>query len=110
MSDYKKRDKGDWNQGKKYKGTRKAKEREHTKKEVQQQINEQKPEFKEKHVKAKKNRNERARLEYQIKWYEAAVNRMTGKSNWNSWFINNFRNSLRKYKEEWNRLFGDKND
>jgi len=54
---YKKRDKGHWNQGKAYKGWRKAKEREYTKKEIKLAIAEQDDNYLDKHLKSKKENN-----------------------------------------------------
>jgi len=98
---YKKRDKGGWNQGKAYKGSRKAKEREHTKRDIKQQIDEQDPNYKLPH-KSKPTPNRKLRLEHRIKWYEKILSRNQSKdSNYSSWITSTFGSMLRRLKKKW---------
>lgn len=65
---YKKREKGHWNQGKAYKGSRKAREREYVKSDIETQIAEQDPNFR--YRKYKRTPNMEARLTHDIEWNE----------------------------------------
>ena len=107
MADYKKRQKGHWNQGKEYKGSRKAKQREHDKKEIEYQIESENVDFKEKYA-AKCTPNHKARLEYRISWYEYILDKY--KSRGISWdgLASSFRSSLRKLREKYAEKYGKK--
>jgi len=101
---YKKRDKGNWNQGKSYKGTRKAKEREYVKQEVQQQIDEQDPDYKHRHI-SKRSRNEKECLRHRINWYEAVIKQYKG---WGkSWtrITHGMGDTLDKLKKKWKEKY-----
>lgn len=68
---YKKREQSGWSAGKSYKGTRKAKEREHTKQEIEQQIDEQDDSFRYKPY--THTPNKKLSLEYSLKRYKARL-------------------------------------
>jgi len=99
---YKKRDIGGWNQGKACKGTRKAKEREFIKQDVDQQIVEQNDDYRVKY-KGKRNKNIKARLEHRIKWYQSIIDRykkMNIKSSMLvSWMYKDLERDRKKLKE-----------
>jgi len=104
---YQKRDKGHWNQGKAYKGTRKAKEREYTKREIKKAIAEQDEKYLEKHKKSQK-RTTQQKLKKKIKWYESAIKKWSGKESdrhipiW-GWgrLVKSYRETLKKLKKKW---------
>ncbi len=102
---YKKRDKGGWNQGKAYKGTRKAKEREYIRSDITQQIDEQDPNFRHKY-KAKRKRNTKEHLRYQISWYERVVKTYAGRDSFWAYFRNSCRDTLKKLKKKWKEKYG----
>lgn len=94
---YKKREKKCWNQGKKYKGTRKAKEKEYSNQEVKQQLDEQDKGYRYRYY--KRTRNMKAHLEYQLRWYQEKLKTTT----WN-WFKKSCRERIRKIKEKLKKL------
>lgn len=101
---YKKRDKGHWNQGKAYKGTRKAKEREYVKREIKQQIDEQDPSFR--YPRYTHTPNKKAQLEHKIAWYQRHIDEYKKRDGfWKNW-ANWARDSLRKYRKQYAKLFG----
>ena len=94
---YKKREKGNYNQGKGCKGSRKAKEREHAKKEAGQQVDEQDDSFRYKQY--KRTRNKKLSLEYRLKWYEEAI-----KTTKTVWLKDWFKDRIKKIKEKLEKL------
>jgi len=96
MNDHKKRSKGDWRQGKGYKGD--GEERQFSKNEVKQQLAEDEETYLDRH-KGKKKRNKLASLEYRVKWYEETIAKYE-KDNKNSMLCNWFRDSLEKTKKQ----------
>jgi len=102
---YKKRDKGNWNQGKSYKGTRKAKEREYIRSDIAQQIDEQDPSFRHRHI-SKRTKNAEERLKHRISWYERAIGRYAEQGGFWAGFASSCRDSLRKLKKKWKEKYG----
>src|ERR1700692_3129201 len=98
MNSYKKRAKGSWNQGKGYKGD--SEERQFSKQEIAQQLAEDEADYLDKY-KGKRKRNDRARLEYRVKWYEDAI---ASYSKTNSSLSNWFRSSLKEAKKDLEEL------
>lgn len=72
MQSYRKRAKGSWNVGKGHKGEE-GSERQFSRREIQQQIDADEETYLEKHK--SRRRNNRARLEYRVKWYEDMMTR-----------------------------------
>jgi predicted nuclease with TOPRIM domain len=70
---YRKRMKGDWNQGKACKGD--SEERQYSKREIQEQLDEAEEKYLHRYHKGKRTKNEKARLEYRIHWYQQALER-----------------------------------
>jgi len=104
---YKKRDKGQWNQGKAYKGNRKAKEKEHVKRDIQQQIDEQVKDYKYPY-KSKTTRDYKKRLENLINWYEKVLARLHHRDAHN-WLTNSFRATLSTLKKKWKDKYDEEN-
>jgi len=101
---YKKRDKGQWNQGKACKGNRKAKEKEHVKRDIQQQIDEQAKNYKYPY-KSKTTPDHKKRLAHRINWYEKVLKRMHH-SDVHNWLTSSFRATLRTLKKKWADKYG----
>lgn len=102
---YKKRMKGNWNQGKGCKGD--SEEREYAKEEIRQAVKEMDEDYVSTYKKSKRVRNEKARLEHRIKWCLARIEfwrKHTGKSDWISNWI---RDTLRESREKYEKLFGE---
>jgi hypothetical protein len=68
---YKKRMKGNWNQGKACKGD--GEERQAAKKEIKELIAECDADYKTRYQKSKRSRNEKVRLQHWIAWYTQRV-------------------------------------
>lgn len=98
MRAYRKRLKANWNVGKGAKGD--GEERQYAKKEIQNMLAEAEDNFFHKYRKEKRTRNERARLEYQIKWYEEFIARRPGVKGVGAWF----QESLEKAKAKLAKL------
>jgi hypothetical protein len=109
---YKKRMKGNWQQGKGYKGD--SEERMYARKEIEQAIQAEEDDYLEKYHKGARTRNEKARLEHQIAWYTQVLaetdRRMAAEGkvpNWESSFASYFRDSLKKAKKKYEEMFGE---
>lgn len=68
---FKKRLKGNWTQGKRYKGD--GFERQFSKREIKQLLAEEEEGYLDRHHKGARSRNEKARLEYRVDWYERSL-------------------------------------
>lgn len=93
MMTFNKRQKSHWNQGKVYKGTRKAKEKVWVESEIVDQI------YGDDYRYSKRTRNYKASAEYQLKWYREAVARYENYkilSSWQQDFLNHCRDQIRK--------------
>lgn len=100
MDPHNKRAKGNWQQGKRYKGD--SSERQFSKREAKQQLAEDEENYLERHHKGKRTRNEKARLEYRVQWYAQALERSTGGQSWDSYLrsgLNSARAKLTKLAE-----------
>lgn len=94
---YKKRAKGNWCQGKEYKGD--SEERMYAKKEVieEEKINDDA--YLVRH-KSKRKKNLKARLEYQISWYEQKIEEYRRKGDGvPCYYTNGLREAKKEYKE-----------
>ena len=99
---YRKRAKGGWNQGKAYKGSRKAAEREFVKSEIAEQAD---PDFKYRHV-GRRKPNVRVRLRNLIEYYEERVaryDRERERGIWRRW-EDSVREELRRLREKFSKL------
>ncbi len=97
---YRKRDIGHWNQGKSYKGWRKAKEREHIKHEIHQQIDEQDDDFRYRHY--SRTPNELASAKHSVEWYSATLEsyKRSGRmANWCDFMRDGLRQAKKRLKE-----------
>lgn len=97
---YKKRLKGNWNQGKGYKGD--SEERMYAKAEIRQFIKEMDEDYLQPYKKSKRVRNEKARLEHRIKWCKDALARPRH----NDCFANWIRSDLAKAEKEYKLKYG----
>jgi len=101
---YRKRNIGNWNQGKAYKGTRKAKERQYGVKEVNQQLAEdQDPNFRYRHYSHTKNEVEslKAQLQRYEHLYETC--KKAGRDMWRNYWLDcakKARKKLTKVEQE----------
>lgn len=98
MKAYKKRAKASWNAGKRGKSNSDGTERQFSKKEITQQQAEEEWDYLEKYHKGKRTRNEKARLEHRIFWYEERIefwkrHKLSGNASY-------FHDALRKAKKE----------
>jgi hypothetical protein len=100
---YKKRMKGSWNQGKEHKGDRC--ERAYAKTEIRELIKEMDDDYQTKYKKAKRNRNEKARLEHKIKWCEETLAKKNGSEC--SYLSNWVKSELEKAKQKYAVKYGD---
>ena len=98
---YKKRMKGHWQQGKAYKGD--GEERLAAKRELAELIRESEEDYKIKYKKSKRRRNEKARLEHRIKWYEQTIEKYDRRGD-NSSFSNWLRDDLAKAKKKYEKF------
>lgn len=110
---YKKRMKGNWNQGKGCKGD--DEERMYAKEEIRQALKEMDDDYQATYKKSKRKRNEKARLEHSIAWYEKVVaederrqRENPDRGSWRCSFISYARDALRKAKKEYAEKFGEK--
>lgn len=97
-SPYKKRAKGSWNQGKRCKGD--SEERAFSRREVADQLAEAEDDFLHRHKKAPR-RNQRARLEYRVAWYEQALSARKGRDDS---FTGHLTRGLRESRKELREL------
>lgn len=95
---YRKRMKGDWRQGKRHKGD--AEERQFAKREIQQQLDADEEDYLERYHKGKRTKNEKARLEYRIAWYQLAIAKGDGGHMW----IHYLQSGLQQAKKDLNKL------
>ena len=93
---YRKREIAHWNQGKGCKGTRKAKESNYVRTEIQVQLVEQNDDFHYRH-KSKRKPNMLARLQHRVEWYEQVLSRHKDRSD--SW-SNYLRSGLKDAKKK----------
>lgn len=100
---YKKRMKGNWNQGKACKGD--GSERAYAKAEIREFIKEMDEDYQAPYKKSKRRRNDKARLEHRIKWCEEALARRPSECDW---FSNWIRCDLAKAKKQYQEKYGDK--
>lgn len=70
MNPYRKRAKGSWRSGKGAKLQSNREERQFSKREVQEALESAEEDYLQKYHKGARSRNEKARLEYRIQWYE----------------------------------------
>ena len=98
---YTKRMKGNWNQGKRCKGD--AEERQYAKAEIKQELEANDENYLVKH-KGKKKKNEKARLEHWIDWYEKTIQEYERRGTGHGSHPNYLRDSLRKAKMKLEKL------
>jgi hypothetical protein len=101
---YKKRMKGNWNQGKGCKGD--SEERQYSKIEIEESIKTDVEGQPVRH-KGKRKRNKKASLEHTILWYTQRIEEYERQGN-NSSFSNYLRDGLKKAKEEYEEKYGKK--
>src|ERR1700692_2483441 len=94
---YKKRMKGNWNQGKGCKGD--SEERQYSKREIEESIQTDVEGNPVRH-KGKRKRNKKASLEYRITWYTQKIEEYK-RSECNDSFLGYLRDGLKKAKEEY---------
>lgn len=94
-NEYKKRAKGNWCQGKDYKGD--SSERGYSKSEIKQEL--QLEETGVTKHKGKRKRNEKARLEYRISWYQQTLEKYKENKSYSN-YNNSLREGLKKAQEE----------
>ncbi len=99
---YKKRMKGDWNQGKACKGD--GEERMYAKEEIKEFLKEMDEDYQAPYKKSKRKRNDKARLEHRIAWCEQALTRRKGMGN--DSFSHWIQSDLDKAKELYNKKYG----
>ena len=103
MSTHTKRAKGNWCQGKKHKGD--SEERQYAKGEIKQEL-ESDASGLVKH-RGKRKRNDKARLEYRIAWYEQAIQQYERQYKRSDSYSNSLRDGLRtaqkEYKEKYSK-------
>jgi phage terminase Nu1 subunit (DNA packaging protein) len=102
---YKKRAKGNWCQGKGYKGD--SEERQFSKTEIKEQIKYDLEGLPVRHKK-KRKRNKKASLEHQIEWYAQRVAQRESSGHSSDSFTNYLRDGLKKVKDEYNEKYGKK--
>lgn len=96
---YKKRAKGNWNQGKSHKSD--SEERQHAKLETCDQLDDDtylKPR------KGKRKKNDKAALEYRISWYQRTIEKY-GKDDRNGSYVNGLRDGLQMAQKEWREKY-----
>ena len=98
---YKKRMKGGWNQGKACKGN--GSERAYAKAEIRQFIKEMDEGYKDPYRKSQRKKNEKARLEYRISYFENAAARYNKTGYVSSWVTTELAKAKKLYAEK----FGD---
>lgn len=101
---YKKRMRAGWRQGKSCKGD--GEERQYAKQEIKQSLAEMDASYLEKH-KGKRKPNHRARLEYEIRWYEDTLSAKWRKGSPDDWFANHMRDRLKKAKAKLKKLLAE---
>lgn len=87
MKAYNKRMKGSWTQGKGYKGD--GAERQYSKFEIRQELAAAEEGYLERYHKGGRTRNNKAHLEYRVRWHEQAL------ATENSWYGDRWKNYLR---------------
>lgn len=100
---YKKRAKGNWMSGKGYKGDNE--ERQYAKTEVGEMLKEMDEDYSAPYKKGKRRRNERARLEHSIKWYEQSLAKYENMG-WKGSMVNYMRDGLREARKEYREKYG----
>lgn len=102
---YKKRLKGHWTQGKRYKGD--GEERAFAKEEIAEFLREMDADYQAPYRKSKRKRNEKARLLHRIEWCRATLARhkTSGRAP-SDWFSNWIRSDLEKALKKYEKLFG----
>ena len=103
-NDYKKRAKGSWNVGKGCKDD--SSERVYAKNEIKQELKAEETGLT--RHKAKRKRNVKASLEFQILWYTQKLEEIERGKNKNTSTANYFRSALKKNKEKLKKLLEDK--
>lgn len=101
---YKKRLKGNWRQGKGYKGD--AEERQYSKTEIEAAIKHE-VEGQPTKYKGKRKRNKKMALEHQIEWYQQKITEFE-RNGYKGSCIDYFRNALREAKKKYKEEYGDK--
>lgn len=105
---YRKREVAHWNEGKRYKGTRKARERAYAENDIVTQIASEDEKFRYKHYSRKPNKE--AQLKHRVEWYERVLAECTREpKSWNCSFANYARDNLRKYKKQLKELQEESN-
>lgn len=94
---YKKRAKASWNQGKGAKGD--SEERQYSRREVREQLAQAEETYLHHHHKGARTRNEKARLEYRVSWYEQRLERWAKLGTSDS-MLSYFRSELRRAQKE----------
>lgn len=110
MKAYRKRAKGSWNVGKGAKGD--GEERQFSKLEIREAIATDEEAYLEKYRKGKRNRNEKARLEYRVQYYEALVRGWEARGT-SERMMTYFRNELSEAKKglsEFTKKFPEEKD
>jgi len=102
---YKKRLKGHWTQGKRYKGD--GEERAYAKEEIAEFLREMDADYLTPYKKSKRRRNEKARLLHRIAWCRAALERRKGMPRTNDFFSNWIRGDLELALKLYREKYGD---
>ena len=97
MKPYRKRAKGSWNAGKGCKGD--GPERQFSKREIQQQLAEAEENYLERYRKGPRKRNEKARLEYRVRWLAAHLEKYGNRSYCAGYFREELAKARAKLKE-----------
>lgn len=97
MKPYRKRAKGSWQQGKGCKGD--GPERQFSKREIEQQLDEDEESYLDRYHKGARTKNMKARLEYRIRWYEQYVKGWEDRGTSSS-MMNYFHSSLTEAKKD----------
>ena len=103
MRTYRKRAKGSWRHGKGCKTQSDSEERQYSKREIKQLLSEAEESYLERHHKGKRTKNEKARLEYRISWYERVIKEWERRGTSDS-MMHYFRDGLRKAHKELEEL------
>ena len=101
---YKKRMKGHWQQGKGCKGD--SEERQYAKREIAMALAADEEGYLERYHKGARTKNERARLEYRINWYQQTLDSYKQRG-WGSSFAHYLQDGLRRARKELRDKYGD---
>jgi len=102
---YKKRAKGNWTVGKNYKND--SSERGYAKIEIKEELKADDPNYRVTH-KAKRKRNDKARLQYRIDWYEKRIQEYEVAGHGSDSFVSYLRSGLKSALKEYEEKYGKK--